>query len=215
LRILKDVAIMIGSVGNGDEPVTDQEAGDITQLLLDHHAGNESAFDKLVTLVYDDLKQIAHRQLQRARHGSLIDTTGLVHEAYLKLVDQARVRVENRGHFFAVAACAMRHIVIDFIRRRTAARRGGGAPRQPFDEEQLVVGNDFERLLAVNRAISRLAEIDERLVRVVDCRMFAGLTDDETAQALQVSPRTVPRAWVRARAWLKHELASEGSNARG
>lgn len=184
-----------------------QEAGDITKLLLDHKAGKSGAFDRLVTFVYDDLRRIAHIQLQRLPRGSLINTTGLVHEAYVKLVDQSQVKVKNRGHFFAVAACAMRHIVIDFARRRLAARRGGGAPKQSLEAEEIAVDNDIERLLMLDEAISRLAELDERLARIVDCRVFAGFTDAETAEAVEISPRTVQRDWVRARAWLKRELS--------
>jgi len=191
-----------------------RDAGDITQLLLDHQAGRIDAFNELVALVYDDLRRIAHRQLQRAGPSSLIDTTGLVHEAYLKLVDQSRVRVDDRSHFFAVAACAMRHIVIDFARRRCAARRGGGQPRCPLDEGQLAVIDDAERLVAIGQAISRLTEIDQRLVQLVDCRVFAGLTETETAQAMNVSLRTVQRDWVRARAWLRHALKEEDAHAR-
>jgi RNA polymerase sigma factor (TIGR02999 family) len=182
--------------------------GEITDLLAAHRAGDGEAFSRLVPLVYEDLRRIARRSLRGGRGARTIDTTALVHEAYLKLVDQTRAAWQDRNHFFAVAARAMRQILVDEARRKAAAKRGGGAVTLALEEDRhgAALAVDAERLLAIDEALESLATLDPRLPRVVECRFFAGYTDEETAGALGVSMRTVQRDWMRARAWLREEL---------
>ena len=175
-------------------------------MLLAHGAGDEDAFAQLLPMVYQDLRRIAHRQLRRGRPGQTLNTTGLVHEAYLKMVDQSRVSWQDRGHFFAISARAMRQIIVDYARQRLAAKRGGGQPHDPLDENQIAIEEQADWLLAIDEALSRLAKMDARLTKVVECRFFAGLTEEETAEALEVSVRTVQRDWMRARGWLREEM---------
>lgn len=188
-----------------------EERGDITRVLLAHERGEDGAFDELVALVYEDLRRIARGQLRRRHPGQTLDTTGLVHEAYLRLVDQTRASWSHRGHFFAVSARAMRQILIDHARKRLAAKRGGGQHHTSLDEAGAAVDAQADWLLEVNDALERLKAVDERLVRVVECRFFAGLTEEETAEALEIGLRTVQRDWMRARAWLKTEMRRSGS----
>ena len=183
-----------------------ERKNDITRLLIAHGEGQEGAFDQLMPMVYDDLHRIARRQLRRGRRGETLNTTGLVHEVYLKMVDQARVSWQDRSHFFAISARAMRQIIIDYARQRLAAKRGGGQAHTGLDENRVAIEARADWLVALDQTLGRLAEIDERLARVVECRFFAGLTEDETAEALSVSVRTVQRDWKRARGWLKEEM---------
>jgi RNA polymerase sigma factor (TIGR02999 family) len=180
-------------------------AHDVTELLIAHRHGVDGAFDQLVGLVYDDLRRIARAQLRRIR-GETLDTTALVHEAYLKLVDHSRAEWRDRGHFMAVTATAMRQILIDYARGRARAKRGGGAVAEPLDEAHVAVAAEAERLLDIDRALHQLGALDPRLVRVVECRYFAGFSEQETADALDVSLRTAQRDWLRARAWLRQAL---------
>jgi RNA polymerase sigma factor (TIGR02999 family) len=182
------------------------ESGEITQVLLACREGGQEAFDQLVHLVYDDLRRIAHRQLQRSRPGQMLNTTSLVNEAYLKLVDQTQVVWRDRSHFLAVSARAMRHIIVDATRHRSAAKRGGEKAHIDLEQVQVAVEHQAEMLLMIDRALDQLAALDERLIRVVECRFFAGFTEEETAAALAVSVRTVQRDWKRARAWLKETI---------
>ena len=179
---------------------------DVTRFLKDFADGDEEAFDEVVALVYSDLRDIAHRQLRRARFGETLDTTGLVHEAYMKLVDQNQARWQDRQHFFAITAHAMRQIIVDYARKRFAQKRGGGEEAEELDENKVGAHKEAERILALNDAVESLGEIDERMLRVVECRFFAGLSEQETSEALDMSLRTVQRTWKRARAWLKEEL---------
>jgi RNA polymerase sigma factor (TIGR02999 family) len=181
--------------------------GEITALLLRHHRGDQEAFDHLVAIVYARLRSIARRQLGR-RRGATLDTVGLVHEAYLRLVDETGVPWQDRAHFFAIAARAMRRIVVDYARRRAARKRGGGLRPVTLDSVQVGVEGQTEQVLAVDEVLEALASFNERLARVVECRFFAGLSDEETAEALGVSLRTVERDWTRARAWLLKELGA-------
>lgn len=188
--------------------------GEITEALLALRHGTPDAMDRLMPLVYDQLRRIAHRQLGAEPTGHTLTTTALVHEAYLKLVDQTRAQLQDRAHFFAVAARAMRRILIDYARRYRAARRGGG-PNRPaatpvsLDTVALPVPERADALLALDDALDRLGQIDARLAQVVECRFFAGLTEAETATALAVSQRTVAREWAVARGWLYQELQSD------
>ena len=183
--------------------------GDVTQLLIAHREGDPEAFKKLVPLVYEDLRRIAHGQLARHRGGGTLNTTALVHETYLKLVDQTRVEINDRGHFYAIAARAMRQIIIDFARKRTAQKRGGGRQPISLDKVQIAVSEQAELLVAIDSALDKLSSLNERLTRVFECRYFAGLSEKETAEALAMSLRTVQRDWMKGKAWLRRELATE------
>ena len=182
---------------------------DITELLLAHGGGDAAALGRLVPLVYDDLRRIARGQLRRRRPGDTLDTTGLVHEAYVRLVDQSRASWRDRGHFFAVSAIAMRQIVVDHARRRMRVKRGGDRVTVPLDDVREPAAREAARILEIDEALERLARIDARLAQVVECRYFAGLTEEETAAALGVSVRTAQREWFKARAWLRQELGSK------
>jgi RNA polymerase sigma-70 factor, ECF subfamily len=183
----------------------------ITEALCALRNGVPDAMDRLAPLVYGRLRRIAHRQLRAEPVGHTLSTTALVHEAYLKLVDQTRAEWQDRGHFFAVASGAMRRILVDYARRYRAARRGGGedgAPVRPIslDDTEIPVDERAEALVALDEALERLGEFDARQARVVECRFFGGLTEEETAAALGISQRTVAREWVTARGWLFQEL---------
>lgn len=182
----------------------------ITQLLRAHAEGEVDAANRLFPLIYTELHRLARRQLGAVgRPGPTLNTTALVHEAYLKLVDQTRVGAGERAHFFALVARAMRQIIIDQARRHRAGKRGGEVRHIPLDESQIAVEDEAESLLALDEAMLRLADFDPRLVQVVECRFFAGLTEDETANTLGVGLRTVQRDWLRARGWLKTDLMLE------
>lgn len=179
---------------------------DITTQLVAWRAGEPSAREKLFPLVYDELRRIAHRQLGRENAGHTLDTTSLVHEAYLKLVDQTRAQWTDRSHFFAVAANAMRRILVDYARSYRTDKRGGAPRRVSLTDSMLVAEQRADTLLAVDDALIELARIDERLSRVVECRFFAGLTEEETAEVLGVTARTVRRDWTKAKGWLQRTL---------
>ena len=183
----------------------DPERQSLTDLLLQVRQGTPEAMDRLFSLVYPQLRRIAHRQLQGERPGHTLGTTGLVHEAYLKLIDQSRIDWQDRGHFFAMAARAMRQILVDYARRYRTQRRGGWLQRVALTDGH-AVEEQAELVLAVHEALGRLAGVSERLSRVVECRYFAGLTEEETAVALGVTARTVERDWVKAKGWLYQEL---------
>ncbi|MGK2963710.1 MAG: ECF-type sigma factor [Gemmatimonadaceae bacterium] len=178
----------------------------ITGLLLAWRAGKPDASNKLFPLVYDELRRIAHGQLGRERDGHTLDTSSLVHEAYLRLVDQTRVQWVDRSHFLAVATQAMRRILVDYARRYSSDKRGN-APRQvSLTDATLVIEERADLLLALDEALVTLAKVDERLSRVVECRFFGGLTEDETAAVLGVTARTVRRDWTKAKGWLHQVL---------
>jgi RNA polymerase sigma factor (TIGR02999 family) len=182
-------------------------APDVTQLLLAYGSGDREAFNHLLPLVYEDLRKVARRQLNRVGNPDrVLDTTGLVHESYLKMVDQTRVNWTSRSHFLGVAARAMRQVVIDYARRRGAAKRGGGAIQTTIEEGHIAVEDQADWLLSLDQALSRLEARNPRLARIVECRFFAGLSEEETAEALGISLRTVQRDWMKARAWLQEDL---------
>jgi RNA polymerase sigma factor (TIGR02999 family) len=185
-------------------PTTD--AGAITHLLRRHHSGDRSAFDSLVPLVYQRLQAIARRQLGRGWALETLSATGLVHEAYVQLCAETSVDWQSRSHFFAVSARAMRRILVDSARRRRARKRGGGGRPVTLDLVDLSVDNRIDLVLAVDEALAALEEAGPRLARLVECRFFAGMTEEETAIALEMPLRTVQREWTRARAWLLKEL---------
>ena len=197
--------------GSRHQP-NDGSPTDITGALLALRSGAPGANDRLANLVYDSLRAIAHRQLQAERPGHTLETTGLVHEAYLKLVDQRRAEWSDRAQFFAVAARAMRRILVDYARRHRALRRGGQLRQVALDATDASAAAATarsEELIALDEALDRLQQLDERLSRVVECRFFAGLTEEETAQVLGVTARTVARDWVKARGWLFQELRAD------
>ena len=179
---------------------------DATQLLLEWEGTNRDVVDRLMPLVYDELRRLAHRHLRRERSDHTLQTTALVHEAYLNLINQDRVRWKNRAHFFAIAARVMRRILLMHARKKQALKRGGGHAHVSIDEVPVVSNENPEELIALDDALARLEELDERLPRVVECRYFGGLTVRETAEALDVSPATVKRDWRTAKAWLYRAL---------
>jgi RNA polymerase sigma factor (TIGR02999 family) len=177
------------------------------QLAAVRGTDDPTAWERLVPLVYAELRAIAHRRLQRERDGHTLSTTALVHEAYLKLADQRHPQWRDRTHFFAIAAMVMRRVLVDYARSYQAARRTEAVPWEAADE--LLIDAATERaeiFVALDEALDRLSDVDERLARVVECRFFGGLTEDEIAAALGVTERTIRRDWARARAWLAHEL---------
>ena len=184
----------------------------ITQLLLAWGNGDERALEDLMPLVYDELRKVAARHLRRMRPGQTLQTTDLVNEAYLRLIDASQVRWQNRAHFFAVSAQLMRRILVDFARRRQYLKRGGGAQQVSLDEGLAIAPERGAELIALDDALGRLAELNARQAQVVELRYFGGLTEEETAEALKVSLRTVQRDWNLARLWLYRELQSGGAD---
>ncbi len=181
------------------------ESPPVTQLLAAHRAGDAQALDRAFSFVYDDLKRAARVQLRRG-YSSTLNTTSLVNEAYLRLVQGSRAAPTDRSHFLALAARAMRYIIIDYARQRGAAKRGGAALHIELDDNEIAINDQVQQLLSLDEAMQALARLDERLVRMVECRFFTGLTEDETAEALGVSVSTVQRDWKRAKAWLREEM---------
>jgi len=190
-------------------------SGDITTLLLAWRAGETSAGASLFPVVYEELSRIAHRQLAREPEGHTLDTGSLVHEAYLKLVDQTRTVWMDRSHFFAVAARAMRRILVDHARTYRTEKRGGAPRRVSLSDDLLVTEERADTLIALDEALTELADIDARLCRVVECRFFVGLTEDETAAVLGVTARTVRRDWTKAKGFLHHALAAGNGDSDG
>ena len=185
------------------------ESHEVTKLLLAWSDGDQEALDRLVPLVYGELRRLAKSYMRRERADHTLQTTALIHEAYLRLIDAGQVRLENRTHFFAVASRLMRQILVDFARSRGYQKRGGGAQQVSLDEA-LVIGQPHdEDIVALDEALSALAEVDERKARVVELRFFGGLTEDETAEALKVSLGTVRRDWRLAKSWLLLKLSGE------
>jgi RNA polymerase sigma factor (TIGR02999 family) len=185
--------------------------GEITERLLAIRGGDREALNQLMPLVYDRLRAIAHARLQGRDPGASLETTGLVHEAYLRLVDQSRADWRDRGHFFAVAATAMRQIVVDRARRRRATKRGGAVRTEILDDVTPAgAAARIEEILAVDEALTQLRSLDERLVKMVELRFFAGLSIEETGEVLGLDPRTINRDWRVARALLFRALNGEG-----
>jgi RNA polymerase sigma factor (TIGR02999 family) len=185
----------------------------VTRLLLQWSGGNEAALGELTSLLYRELRSLAQRHLRRERANHTIQRTALVHEAFVRLINQQSVDWRSRGHFFALASTLMRRILVDHARARLSSKRGGGQPVESLEEipDGLVLadeGSDTdEDLTAIDAALTRLAAVDDRQVQIVQMRYFGGLTIEETAQALDISEATVKREWTLARAWLKRELS--------
>jgi RNA polymerase sigma factor (TIGR02999 family) len=177
--------------------------------LAEQRSVPQDALDRLMPLVYEHLRVIARHQLAKREDakGGTLSTTGLVHEAYLKLADQSRVDWRDRGHFFALASLTMRHVLVDRAKARLAQRRGGALERVTLDSEHIADGDQPEALLDLNEAVDRLAAAEPRLARVVECRFFGGLSEEETAEAIGVTTRTVQRDWLKARMLLRRALS--------
>ena len=185
----------------------DRTNTDVTALLIRWREGDGAALDALIPLVYAELRRVARARLRSERHAQSLQTTALVHEVYLRLVDIDRLTFESRAHFFAVAARLMRQILVDHARRRRAEKRGGGAGMLTLEDVSPAASPNIVDVIALDVALDELARVEERLCRVVELKFFAGLTIDETAIALEVSPATVERDWAVAKAWLYDRLS--------
>ena len=182
-------------------------SGQVTKLLHELRRGNREAEAKVMSLVYRDLRKVAARLMSRERRDHTLQATAIVHEAYLRLVSNPEQDWRDRAHFFAVAAGVMRHILVDYARKREAGKRGGARERVDFDQVLLATGENADTVLEVDRVLSRLEQVDPRLCRVVELRFFGGLTEEETAEVLGVSAVTVKRDWSLAKAWLYEALS--------
>lgn len=187
--------------GSGDE------SRNVTRMLAEWQAGDRSALDRLMPLVYDELRRIAARYLHSERSGHTLQTTALVHEAYLRLVDETRIQWQGRAHFFGVAATLIRHILVDHARTQKAVKRGGAAQKVSLDEAFAIPVDNETDVLAVDDALQTLSKIDPQQGRIVELRFFAGLTIEETAEAMQISASTVKRDWILAKTWIYRELS--------
>ncbi len=184
---------------------------DANNLLAAVRDGDRSKMPQLVELVYDDLRRLAHHYMGNENPGHTLQPTALVHEAFLKLIDQTKVDWRGRSHFFAVGAQAMRRILVNHAKGRGRLKRGGGQRQIPLDEALTISLDDDADVIAVDEALEKLAAVDEQQAKIVELRFFGGLTIDETAEALGLSKRTVEREWTACRAWLRRELASENA----
>lgn len=180
---------------------------EVTAILQEWRAGNRAASERLFPLVYEELKRQARKHLSRERTDHTLQPTALVHEAFLRMVDQTSPAIENRVHFFAFASRIMRRILVDHAREHNAAKRGGGAIRLSIDDVQIPLEQRAAGFLALDEALERLSQFDERKCRVVEMRFFGGLNDEEIAEVLGVTSRTVLRDWKKARLWLYRELS--------
>ena len=178
----------------------------VTQLLADWSDGDDSALGELTPLVYEELRRLAHHFMEGQRSDHTLQTTALVDEAYLRLADQTAPTWQNRAHFFAVAARAMRHILVDYARSNQARKRGGGAVKIELDEAAIFSPQESEAIVDLHEALERLGSLDSRKARVVELKYFAGLNHDEIAEVMKISAVTVRRDWTFARAWLRDEL---------
>ncbi len=190
-----------------EHTVSGETPKDVTQLLIDWNNGSRQALDALLPLVYDELRRVAAGYLRRERPGLTLQGTALVHEAYLRLVDQTRVKWQNRAHFLGVAAQMIRRILVDHVRAKHAAKRGAGAMTLSLDESIAVAGPRDVDLVSLDDALEELARFDPQQARIVELRYFTGLSIEETAEVIGISPATVKREWTVARAWLFRELS--------
>jgi len=186
-----------------------QPPTDVTQLLVAWGDGDQNARDQLMPLVYDELHRLAHRHIKKERPGHTLQTSALVNEAYVRLVDQREVHWQSRAHFFSIAAQMMRRILVDYARSRRFAKRGGNARQVALKEELLVAKERNLEVIALDDALKELAAIDERKCQVVELKFFGGLSIEETAEVLAVSPGTVMRDWTLAKAWLKRAMSKK------
>jgi RNA polymerase sigma factor (TIGR02999 family) len=189
--------------------MTTPEPEEVSQLLKDWSDGDQAALDKVMPVVYQELRRLAHHYMRKERVGHTLQTTALVNEAYLRLADYKKMRWQSRTHFFAVAAQVMRRILVENARSRNYAKRGGGAQKVEFDETAVVSAGRSAEVIAVDEALTELESWDARKGRIVELRFFGGLSIDETAEVMKVSPTTVQREWRSAKAWL-YKAISEG-----
>jgi RNA polymerase sigma-70 factor, ECF subfamily len=190
----------------------DQPATSVTELLARARSGDSSALADVFPLIYDELRRLAQQQLRREPDGHTLSPTALVHEAYMRLIDYSRIEWANRAHFMAVAATAMRRILVDHARGHRSLKRGGSLRRVSIDSVELSAEERAELLVAIDEALDRLKQIEPRQAQVVECRFFGGMDDREIATALGVSERTVHRDWVKARSWLYRHFYGESSS---
>lgn len=184
---------------------------EVTQLLINWSKGDQAALEKLVPLVNSELRRLARRYLARERPSHTLQTSALINEAYIRLIDQQSVQWQNRAHFFAVAAQVMRHILVDHARAHLYAKRGGGALKVPLDEVEVIAAQRAAKLVALDDALSTLTSLDLRKSQIIELRFFGGLTIEETAEAMSISPKTVTREWRSAKAWLHREMSKTGA----
>jgi len=182
---------------------------EVTQLLVEWSNGDKAALDRLMPLVHAELRRLAHRYMSRERPGHTLQTTALVNEAYVRLVNREDVHWQNRAHFFAIAAELMRTILVDHARSHAYAKRGGGAQKIELDEAMIVSQERAAEVVALDDVLKELAKFDPQQSRIVELRFFGGLTIEETAEVLGLSPATIKREWSTAKAWLYHELAKK------
>jgi RNA polymerase sigma factor (TIGR02999 family) len=182
---------------------------EVTQLLVAWGDGDQSALDKLMPLVYDELHRMAHRYMAQERPEHTLQTSALVNEAYVRLIDQKNVHWQNRAQFFGIAATSMRRILVGYARRRKRVKRGAGALQVSLDEAAILSNERASEMVAIDEALEKLAAVDPRKSQVVELRFFGGLSIDETAEVLHVSPGTVMRDWTLAKAWLRQEISRD------
>jgi RNA polymerase sigma factor (TIGR02999 family) len=187
--------------------MTEAQTHELTQLLIDWSKGDRAALNKLMPLIEAELRRLAHRYMTRERAGHTLQTTALVNEAFLRLVNRKNLQWQNRAHFFGIAAQLMRTILVDHARSHASAKRGGGARKLELDEALVVSQQKASEVIALDDALKQLALLDSQQSRIVELRFFGGLTVEEAAEVLQVSPATIKREWSTAKAWLYHELA--------
>jgi RNA polymerase sigma factor (TIGR02999 family) len=187
--------------------MTEAQTHEVTQLLIDWSNGDRAALDKLIPVVEEELRRLAHRYMSRERAGHTLQTTALVNEAFVRLVNRKNVHWQNRAHFFGIAAQLMRTILVDHARSHASAKRGGGANKLELDEAMVVSQQKASEVLALDDALKQLALIDPQQSRIVELRFFGGLTVEETAEVMHLSPATIKREWSTAKAWLYRELA--------
>jgi RNA polymerase sigma factor (TIGR02999 family) len=193
---------------NAQDRLMSSPSHQVTQLLQKWSEGDETALTKLMPLVHDELHRLAHQHMRRESAGHVLQTSALINEAYIRLVDRPLIRWQDRSHFFGIAARLMRHILVDDARKRNAAKRGGSFIQVPLDEASAVVQEQAANVAALDDALRRLETIDERQGKIVELRFFGGLSIEETAEILKVSPGTVMRDWTFARAWLRNEMTA-------
>ena len=187
--------------------------GEITRLLAEWSGGNQAALDRLVPIVYGELRSLASHYMRSERSEPLLQTTALVHEAYLRLLERKQVNCDNRSQFFAVAAQAMRRILVDYARGRNRAKRGGGAISVVLDDIPVISDKRADELIAINSALDGLSSFDERKGKIFELRYFGGMTVDEVADVMKISPITVARDWRMAKLWLRREMWSQVQHA--
>jgi RNA polymerase sigma factor (TIGR02999 family) len=186
--------------------MTQPPTHEVTQLLIEWSNGDKAALDKLMPLIHEELRRLAHHYMSRERPGHTLQTTALINEAYLRLVNRKNAHWQNRAHFFAIAAQCMRSILVDHARGLAYAKRGGGGTKIPLEDAMIVSREKAAEVVALDEALVTLSELDPKQSRVVELRFFGGLTIEETAEVLDLSPATIKREWMSAKAWLFNQL---------